>query len=1428
MRKLNVKLLMVLVLGTITLAIGVGVAHAFQYGRIAEALRFQARRAEELGQTNRVARYLSRYLEFRPRDVEARAELGRTLAGEAFAGSRRARARAARLLDEVLISEPDRPELRLLLAKVALEPEYFQLQVARKQLEVLLPEKAAFWHSGDDAPPADAARGELEVLWGRLCEAETRSAQAIRFFRQAVHDLPGEQLSYVHLAYLLRQQKETDPARRAANEAEADAVIDLLVKNNSETYKAYLARWNYRRDYRYFNDGDSISEDHLNNAAEDVAKALARAPESVEVLLAASDLAQLRADVAAEELDDKNDPKASREKRLTKIKGYREEARGYLKRGLKAREKLAGSLETEALERQLLWVLANLWLDELDGAEIRSEAAQQVVETAKPLIDRLRKTKGPIGAAPADVLQARLSMAVKDWTKAATLLEHARPALQSPGELIARVDLYLGRCYQQMEEPKQALAAYQRVAEWDRQSLAARIGLAESKRALGRVDESIDDYREVMARGRVPAGGWIDLARLEIERQLQRDPDQRDWSTAISDLDRAAEANPGVPDVPILKAEVLVARGQAKDAEALLQSASDANPNKPEYRIALATLATHHGERYAALSILNEAEKTLGDHVEFRLARARFWTTQPDSPQRREALAALEKDAGKLPADDQPRLLSGLAEAQYTVGDSVAALALLEKLAELPQHKSDLRLRLVLFDLALKSGEESRIQGALESIRSAEGGTGTYYLFGQALRDLWIARDRKHPDKLNSARAFLARVEESRPQWSRLLLARADAEELSGDPEAAIVDLRKAVELGEDGPDAIHRLVTLLTQRKRYDEAESAMNQLRQSQRRNTDMLKIGADLAATRGDLQKALALANKAGIQESKDYRDKLWDAHVREAGQDFDKAEEKLREAIALAPTEPDPRVALVHFLAGRKRTAEAEQVIKEVAEKVSPERAPLAVAQCFEAMNFLNKAAPYFEEAIRKQPDEVTTVRAASRFYLRAGRVDKAGALLQRIVDQKVKSASEQDVAWARHGLAVMLAAGTDYRDFQRALGLVEMRLDEKGVLDAVQGKQPHDTDSELARARVLATQPQRQFREKAIELFQAADRSGRLELSDRFVLALLYDAADNWPKANEQFRTLVLSQAKEPQYLAQYSLRLIREGDVDAAAQWIGRLEKLEEERDFPAGWYGTVELRARLLEKRGEGEKALELLKTYIRRPKARPDEMLYLIASLGRQQRFAEAFSLCPEAYQKCLPEAAGGVTVALLRVMKPTDSEVAKAEGWLKAAIEKHPKSMALRLHLADLYDLRGRYSESAQQYRIVLHEEPGNVIALNNLAWLLAKKENNGTEALLLIDAAVNGLGRRSDLLDTRALAYLNLSRVDEALADLKESTADRPTPTRLVHLAEAHHRAREKDAAARALQAAQKLGLQSEALHPLEQQECKRLLEEYKIQ
>ena len=119
MRKINGKLLLGLLLGTLVLTGSVFGVHHFQYQRIAAALLWQAGRADEQGQAERQAMYLRRYLEFNPQDDAAKEKLARTWAREEFEGRPKVRARAVRLLDEVLNRDGNRPELRRLTVKLA-------------------------------------------------------------------------------------------------------------------------------------------------------------------------------------------------------------------------------------------------------------------------------------------------------------------------------------------------------------------------------------------------------------------------------------------------------------------------------------------------------------------------------------------------------------------------------------------------------------------------------------------------------------------------------------------------------------------------------------------------------------------------------------------------------------------------------------------------------------------------------------------------------------------------------------------------------------------------------------------------------------------------------------------------------------------------------------------------------------------------------------------------------------------------------------------------------------------------------------------------------------------------------------------------------------------------------------------------------------
>jgi tetratricopeptide (TPR) repeat protein len=418
--------------------------------------------------------------------------------------------------------------------------------------------------------------------------------------------------------------------------------------------------------------------------------------------------------------------------------------------------------------------------------------------------------------------------------------------------------------------------------------------------------------------------------------------------------------------------------------------------------------------------------------------------------------------------------------------------------------------------------------------------------------------------------------------------------------------------------------------------------------------------------------------------------------------------------------------------------------------------------------------------------------------------------------------------------MVLASGTDYARFAEALKLVGLELDAAGRLKEEKSAAEEGSDGQRARARVLASQGQRQFRQKAIELLEGLAKKRALSPDDQYVLALLYDAEGKADRAREKLQELAQLPTHTPQYLAQYAMTLIarrkEDADLDEAERMIGWLAKLEKDREVGPNEYASVELRARLLEARGKGKEAEKLLRAHAGRARAKPEEVLLVLASLTRQKRYAESFALCERVWKegKCKPEAIGGVSVALLRVIPDlTDAQAEQVEQHLLSAIEANPKSTVLLMHLSDLYDKRGEFAKAEETYRAVLAKEPNNVVALNNLAWMLATRGGDATEALRHINTAVSGMGRRADLLDTRGLVYLALKQHEKALADLAEAASDAPTPTRLFHLARAQHETRRPHEAIRTLREAKKKGLDLSKIHPIERDECRKLLAEYSL-
>src|SRR5262249_41356557 len=152
----------------------------------------------------------------------------------------------------------------------------------------------------------------------------------------------------------------------------------------------------------------------------------------------------------------------------------------------------------------ILWDLANLLIDGKD------------MKQASKAIEDVRQSQPTPGAV--DYLQARLHMAAGQWADAARTFEQVRPLLEVSPELVEQVDLRLGRCYENLNEPAAHMAAYGRVVARNPESTLARAGMAIAQTALGHGDDALEQYRQLMKLPGASSRGWIELARLAIGR----------------------------------------------------------------------------------------------------------------------------------------------------------------------------------------------------------------------------------------------------------------------------------------------------------------------------------------------------------------------------------------------------------------------------------------------------------------------------------------------------------------------------------------------------------------------------------------------------------------------------------------------------------------------------------------------------------------------------------------------------------------------------------------------------------------------------------------------------------------------------------------------------------------------------------------------
>jgi cellulose synthase operon protein C len=1342
--------------------------------------------------------------------------------------------------------------------------------------------------------------GQL-LEWLGICQSALgENDEAAKTFETALEKSPQLVSVYGRLVTLLW--------KKLNRVKEADSWMEKLISINPESYAAYLMAINYAKARA----GESAEKSLPDETVKFLDRAIAYGP----IALECADKALTEAEAALKAKPDDADLKKKRDiaaqgkrqsliqaaqcsmltaqqlKEQQKTSEAKEQflrARAYIKTGIEEFPKAPEMYLTMAeMEQQPTGEEGETSLDRLNAAigvlrqgleptknnpELLWQMGQLLlgannIEESEKVLDQLRKAKVE-GVQFTDGLlefmEGRIYLLRSRWREAIDCFEKARRPLASFPDMCKQVDFLIGRCHAALGNPEQERAAYRRALQADPRYFAAQVALEQAMLQSGEIENVWTEYKKISKFLPNPADAVPPLAEMLLRKNLQLNPDQRDWSQ-LDLLMREVEKDDSLK-LTLLRSDILVAKNRIADAEALLRKALENNPDNAALWVQLISLAQRKEDWADVERLLVEAQGKLQsqrDKIELKIARARYLVQHYGTSAARQIQELAELPDGYSDSE-QLRLWGGLFDPARQINDTKFCLSLCERIAT--KQPQDIQVRFVMFDMAFQTDDRETMDKAVAEIRRIEG-EGPYWHYCEGMRLERLVDEGKAGDSaLAEAIVHLDKARQVRPNWSPIYLGLGLTYDKQGQKTKALESFRRAIDLGARTPYAIRRTIELLNGAGLYAEALNMMRMLEGQQTAQDAQLE--SKLQFNTGDLDVALDLARKTAAS-SKSVQDHVWLAHVLEAKRkqlrgeekfDFaqkiqDEEERALRFAVDLDDKTPETWMPLVELLALTDRKDEAQQTIRKAAEKLPPALAPVVLAQCYAMIGEIDAAQDQYVKAVAAAPSDPILAWNAADFFYNTGRFQMAEEQLRRILDGSVK-AKEDLIMMGRRRLAEIYRQQGDYAGRQKALELLEKNL----------ASDPDSVQDKRDKALILAQIPG-QIADAAKQLDDLSKGSKQSNPEDKHNAAKLYLAQGNWSKFVPTMTSLLAGNGDNPKYLTTYVGALVDREPANAEP-WLKNLESLLKNN------FTTVRFRAILLVRTGKPDKALALLKDFIDMPnaqpagkteriqavaevlcelvprlapadrqtwqprfieeaqsaylrfvQAQPDKQILMVSFLAQLGKIDDALNLLENIWQK-FPAPAIATECQFLQLPSlTTKAQFKRGEEVLLAALKKYDRQAQLLMILATSYAMsQQRYAEAETLYREVLTKDPKNLEALNNLAMMLVFSGTKLDEALKYVNRAMEIAGPRPDMLDTRGTVYLAQGKTDQALADLKKATTDSTDASRFFHLAQACDLAGNSAEAAEAMKKTRQMGINIATLALPEQQAYQQLQKKY---
>lgn len=1016
----------------------------------------------------------------------------------------------------------------------------------------------------------------------------------------------------------------------------------------------------------------------------------------------------------------------------------------------------------------------------------------------------------------ASLLLGAVYTALGEWLDAAAAFDQAGqldPALSQARLAAATAWLNAGRPDVATERAEQALAHASTLEAWSALAMAQmqqQLALPPRQRLWSRCEQAIGVLRANKGQKEIAAPWRIDIL----------------WAEYLAAKGRSEQG----------------AAGGVEAALAVLKAAEEEYRDQRDFWVQACFAYQGLGRPEDADRALAEVRARDLPPVDLAVLEARLALVRGELDQARQRLV---QAAEMAPAEEQMRLRGELLRVVLAAGDAQQGRELLlEMHAKEPSNVSVLRR---LAELDLRRRDLAAVeQWEKKLARSGALGEPLARYF-RAWR-LYVSADRPGSPALHEALRELEQVMLQRPNWAEASSLAGMINQRLGRVDQAIAAYERAVDLGERRLVVFEQLVTLLDQARRGAEVERYLARLEADLPYSQRLAELAVAHEIRHQRPQEALAIARQRAAQKPDDPLAQLWLARLLLLGGQSEEAEQVLERTVEKFPGDARVWSGLVSLHARPEKKEHLAALIARLEANAQVPAVPkaLLLAQLQELNGNKEQAQQHYQAAAAGAPDDLSAQLRVAQFYLpfdpaqakpyleAALRIDpqsRAARMMLAIaeavagdfsrIDALLGSGAEGSVAPDDVRLhAVLLWKRGEPADIARAAALLE------GIAQEGTGVQPTDR---LLLARLYEQQAQLAASDDARrERLLKAERQlvglcslpqtqpAHLALLVQFLLrhGRRADAASWLDKMEQQVAALPQTDPALLSLLVQVQLQ---HGSPGRAERWLAKLEEIDPAPlrplvlraqtavalDPQADVEALVEPRAeKLLAATSLPEERLRLIgsvadvylglkrlpaaeRWYRRLYEGDPAQYSQLAVVLARQQKLSEAIALCQQAAASDRSSRPALVLSSVLVESPASAGDLQQAEPVLAAALSQHPQDARLLYGVALVRVLQRREAEAIALLRKVVATNPRSVPALNNLAMILGDIPAQRSEALRLIDQALEIGGRNPSLLDTKGAILIYSGRSREAIPLLEQAAGDpQSDPRHHFHLALAY--------------------------------------------